>query len=187
MNTKNATIPELEGATNADARDPSQAWPFNTQTPALQKARSDAMSPAFAAPYGVTSTTPGVGDVILTEEDVKGAGDAVVDELQGKEPTLEEVQAEALQRSGMWFDVDPINPEELKALGYTADNMDEGTVKGIIPQDWAESLTGLRIALRDLDDGIPTKNREAVENAFRRLTKNQVQLQLFLRMRGLKV
>jgi hypothetical protein len=166
MNTKNATIPELEGATNADARDPSQAWPFNTQTPALQKARSDALSPAVDQPADAA---------------------AVVDELQGKEPTLEEVQAEALRRSGMWFDVDPINPEELKALGYTADNMDEGTVKGIIPQDWAESLTGLRIALRDLDDGIPTKNREAVENAFRRLTKNQVQLQLFLRMRGLKV
>lgn len=166
MNTKTATIPEVEGATNADARDPSQAWPFNTKTPALQKARSDATSPVVDQPADAA---------------------AVVDELQGKEPTLEEVQAEALQRSGMWFDVDPINPEELKALGYTADNMDEGTVKGIIPQDWAESLTGLRIALRDLDDGIPTKNREAVENAFRRLTKNQVQLQLFLRMRGLKV
>lgn len=93
-----------------------------------------------------------------------------------KEPTLEEVRAAAIARVGELLDTNPLTKEELAQFG-ASDAL----------QDWAESLTNLKLALGDLEDAIPTKNRARVVDAIQRLKHNQRELSRFLRLRGLDV
>lgn len=193
MNTKTANIPEVKADTRPDdfadapVAESKQAWPFNMST-STDKLRSAAKSPAFEAPYGEGESQEAIANMYKGTLDVTDeaqlSADAVVEELQGAAPTPAEVHAPLNS-----FNSDPITLDELKALGYEDGNTDvqDDKLRGLIPQDWAESLTGLNIALRDLTDSISGKDKAKTEDAMRRLKHNQHQLGKFLRMRGLSV
>jgi len=117
----------------------------------------------------VTSTGSGVGNVTLTEADI---APLIVEKA---EPTLEEVKAAAAARAGEYFEVTPLTNEELAQAG------------DMTPKDWAESLTHIAKATRELEDAIPTRKRAATQAAMAKLQANVAQLQTFLRIRGLSV
>lgn len=106
-------------------------------------------------------------------------------------PVAEQEQAEARigARIANTFSIDPITRDELKALGYEDGNIDvdDGKARMQVPQDWAESLTGLNLAVRDLNDSVAGKDKAKTEDAFQRLSRHRDQLMRFLRMRGLAV
>lgn len=115
--------------------------------------------------------------------------DATVDAMAGAWPFPTEQRSNAFSpifameygtdsgRLPVKLNTDPLTRDEVA----TFQNPDKA------PQDWAESLTNLQIAIRDLSDAIPTKKTAMVIAAMKSLKENQEQLARFLTLRGLDV
>lgn len=117
--------------------------------------------------------------------------DATVDAMAGAWPFPTEQRSNAFSpifameygtdsgRLPVKLNTDPLTRDEVAT--YEQDSTRKA------PQDWAESLTNLQIAIRDLSDAIPTKKTAMVIAAMKSLKENQEQLARFLNLRGLDV
>jgi hypothetical protein len=79
------------------------------------------------------------------------------------------------------FNANPLTEaEQQRFRQLTASTPDESA------QDWAESLTQARVALRQLDDAFPGQDRAKVQQAHKELTVAARRLRMFMLLRGVE-